>query len=101
MCKHKPLIMLEIIHITGEWSVVELIQTVVYSLYRVNVSPLTGWFHQCQSLEVACHQDVLQISVAAVQCDVPHVSHHDVLHTNIVLPEKGKEKEKEEDEKKQ
>ena len=32
----------------------------------------------------------MQISVAAVECDVPHVSHHDVLHTNVVLPEKRK-----------
>lgn len=39
---------------------------------------------------MARQQDVLQISVAAVECDVPHVPHHDVLHTNVVLPEKRK-----------
>lgn len=51
---------------------------------------LTSWFHQCQSLEVARQQDVMQVSVAAVECDVPDVPHHDVLHTNIILPEKRK-----------
>lgn len=51
---------------------------------------------------MARHQDVLQIPVAAVERDVPHVPHHDVLYTNIVLPEKrkgenkGEEKEEEE-----
>lgn len=51
---------------------------------------------------MARHQNVLQVSVAAVECYVPHVSHHDVLHANIVLPakRKGENKceEKEEDE---
>lgn len=33
----------------------------------------------------------MQVSVAAVECDVPHVAYHNVLYTNIVLPEMRKE----------
>lgn len=43
----------------------------------------------------------MQVSVAAVECDVAHITHHDVLHTNIILPEKRKgeiKREEEEDE---
>lgn len=32
-------------------------------------------------------QEFLQVSVSGVQCDMLHVSHHDVLHTNVRLSE--------------
>lgn len=40
---------------------------------------------------MARHQHVVQVSVAAVQSDVPDVPHHDVLHTNVVLSKKDNE----------
>lgn len=42
----------------------------------------------------------MQVSVAAVEGDVTHVPHHDVLHANIILPEgrKGKKRKNECDE---
>lgn len=51
---------------------------------------LTSWFHQCQGLKLASQQDVVQVSVAAVESNVPHIPHHDVLHTNIIFPESRK-----------
>lgn len=49
---------------------------------------LTSWFHQRQSFEVTRQQDIMKVSVAAIECDVAHISHHDVLDPNIVLPRK-------------
>lgn len=51
----------------------------------------TSWFHECERFELARQQHVMQVSVAAVECDVPHVAYHNVLNTNIVLPEMRKE----------
>lgn len=47
---------------------------------------------------MARQQDIVQVSVAAVERDVPHVPHHDVLHANIVLPERRQEGNKCEEE---
>lgn len=37
----------------------------------------------------------MQVSVAAVERDVAHIAHHDVLHTDIILPEKEEKKKPE------
>lgn len=39
-------------------------------------------FHQGKGSEF-CEQKVLKFSVSGVQCDVLHIIHHDVLHTNV------------------
>ena len=51
---------------------------------------LTDGLHQGEGLQVSRQQDVVQVSVAAVQRDVPDVPYHDVLHSNIILPERKK-----------
>ena len=48
---------------------------------------LTTGLEQGQGLEVSSQQYIMQVSVAAVEGDVHHIPDHDVLHTNIILPE--------------
>lgn len=48
---------------------------------------LTPGLNQCQSLELTSQQHLLQVPVARVQSDVTHIPDHNVLHTDIILPE--------------
>lgn len=50
---------------------------------------LTRGLDQGQCFELSSQQDLLYISIGGGESDVTHVSNHDVLHTDVILPEGG------------
>lgn len=47
----------------------------------------TSGFHQGQCFELTRQQHLLQVPIGRVKSDVAHIPDHDVLHTDIILPE--------------
>lgn len=47
---------------------------------------LTFGLHQGQGFKLACYESFLQIPVRGGESDITHVSHHYVLHTDIIFP---------------
>ena len=55
---------------------------------------LTCGLNQGQCFQLSSHQDLLYLSVGGGESDVTHVSNHDVLHTDVILPEGGDEEKR-------